>query len=242
MSTTPSVPHTLLALRLICALTSLGQIISTVPQLGSSGLLTCHQTSLPLSFSCSCLHFWCPCYLPSSATILCPSPWPFSHRCGWTSFPLHHCHSYLSPTPASRFDSDLSLYWLLATSLCILSVYSCPVSPPHPPILFRSVPFPNKKRQPGLQSPLRPSPTTARGCLADMDEHRKEAGEGQGGGVGTVGGPGGAPPFPEEAKEREAREPEPGKEMDGKGERGGEKGRKRTRDGGGRCRSRRMEG
>lgn len=85
---------------------------------------------------------------------------PFGSAC------LHPCpslpsladlHSFVCDS-SLRSDSLSSLSWLLSLS-------------PH----FSSAqcPFSNEKRQPGLQSPLLPSPIAVWGCLADKDEQRK---------------------------------------------------------------------
>lgn len=52
---------------------------------------------------------------------------------------------------------------------------------PLPHFFSAQFPFPNEKRQPGLPSPLLPSPATVWGCLDDIDEQREIGKSGEGG-------------------------------------------------------------
>lgn len=112
---------------------------------------------------------------PSSVPAYTPpsTPAPFQYLALPCNLPSFFAHDSIlrsdSPSPPS-LGSCPSL--------------SCPWSLPPPPTSYffpAQFPFPNKKRQQGLPSPLLPSPATVWGCLDDRDEHREIGKSGEGG-------------------------------------------------------------
>lgn len=173
MSTTPRGPHTLLALRVACAPTSLGHGIAVTDWLGSFGPPACHQTSVSLFML----------FLPLSR---CPSSSlsPRSHSHTAPSLWLHFIPPSLGSIPVCVSDP---IPKFVSDALPLLASVPIPLSPASPciplsPLLplgceqthpyFSPVqsPFLNKKRQ-QAGSPLSSHPPPLPwGCLADMDE------------------------------------------------------------------------